>query len=146
MDENLRIIEIGGVKIEVDLRTAKRIDTYKVGDNVKVLKKLYGDTFTSYPGVIVGFDAFVNRPTIIIAYLEQDGQIKFVHLNADTKDVEVCPMENGELLFDKARVLELMDRAIQRAEQDLLDKRSSKEFFLRQFGGIFAGIEEGAQA
>ena len=35
--EEKRIVEIDGVKIEVDLRTAKRIDTFAVGDNVKVL-------------------------------------------------------------------------------------------------------------
>lgn len=39
MDDGKRIIEIDGVKIEVDLRTAKRIDTYRVGDNVKILNK-----------------------------------------------------------------------------------------------------------
>ena len=31
MDENKRIIEVNGVKIEVDLRSAKRIDEFKVG-------------------------------------------------------------------------------------------------------------------
>jgi hypothetical protein len=36
MEENKRIVEIDGVKIEVDLRSAKRIDTFRVGDNVKV--------------------------------------------------------------------------------------------------------------
>ena len=34
--EEKRIIDINGMKMEVDLRTAKRIDTFKVGDNVKV--------------------------------------------------------------------------------------------------------------
>ena len=38
-DEQKRIVEIGGVKIEVDLRTAKRVDSYRVGDPVKVLTK-----------------------------------------------------------------------------------------------------------
>ena len=37
--EEKRIVEIDGVKIEVDLRTAKRVDSYKVGDNVKILEK-----------------------------------------------------------------------------------------------------------
>jgi len=37
MNENKRIIEINGVKLEVDLTTARRIDEFKVGDTVKVL-------------------------------------------------------------------------------------------------------------
>ena len=41
--EEKRIVEIDGVKIEVDLRTAKRIDTFAVGDNVKVLCKEYNN-------------------------------------------------------------------------------------------------------
>jgi len=32
-----QIIEINGVKLEVDLSTAKRIDEFRVGDTVKVL-------------------------------------------------------------------------------------------------------------
>ena len=31
-----QIIEINGVKLEVDLSTAKRIDEFRVGDTVKV--------------------------------------------------------------------------------------------------------------
>ena len=31
-----RIIEINGVKLEVDMTTARRIDEFRVGDTVKV--------------------------------------------------------------------------------------------------------------
>ena len=51
--ENKRIIEINGIKLEVDLTTAKRIDEFKVGDNVKVLRKSYNDTFEVLAGVIL---------------------------------------------------------------------------------------------
>ena len=61
--EEKRIIEIDGVKIEVDMRTAKRIDTFKVGDNVKVLCKS-GDDFKVRPGVIIDFCNFKEKPTI----------------------------------------------------------------------------------
>ena len=40
-EDNKRIIEINGIKMEVDLRNAKRIDTFKVGDPVKVLDMTY---------------------------------------------------------------------------------------------------------
>ena len=45
-NEFLREIEIGGIKMQIDLRQAKRIDTFKVGDSVKILKK--GDRNSSY--------------------------------------------------------------------------------------------------
>ena len=60
-NENIRTIEINGIKLEVDLRTAKRIDQFKVGDNVKVLKK-NGGNFQGVPvtdiagELILGFD------------------------------------------------------------------------------------------
>jgi len=30
-------VEINGVKFEIDMNTAKRIDTFKIGDNVGLL-------------------------------------------------------------------------------------------------------------
>ena len=35
--EEKRLVEINGIKMEVDMRSARRVDTFKVGDNVKVL-------------------------------------------------------------------------------------------------------------
>lgn len=43
------IIEINGVKLEIDLRHAKRIDNLRVGDTVKVLRKRYDDSYESFP-------------------------------------------------------------------------------------------------
>lgn len=40
LNEFEREIEIDGVKVAVDMRTVKKIDVYRVGDNVKVLKNL----------------------------------------------------------------------------------------------------------
>ena len=56
--DNKRIIEINGIKLEVDLSTAKRIDEFRVGDNVKVLRKGYNDNFEVLAGVIVEFVNF----------------------------------------------------------------------------------------
>ena len=44
-EDNKRIVEIDGVKIEVDLRKAKRVDSFQVGDNVKILEKKYNDDY-----------------------------------------------------------------------------------------------------
>lgn len=68
-DQNKRVIEINGVKLEVDMRYAKRVDELRVGSKVKVLNKEYS-SYKVYPGVIVGFEEFDNLPTIVVAYLE----------------------------------------------------------------------------
>jgi hypothetical protein len=57
-NEFMRVVEINGIKVEVDLRTAKRVDSYSVGTPVKLLKQEYSDTYTTYTGVIIGFDEF----------------------------------------------------------------------------------------
>lgn len=101
MEENeyKRIIEINGIKVEVDLRTAKRVESFKVGDPVKFLRKEYNDTFKSCPGVIVGFDEFQNRPTIIVAYIDASyskTDLQFAYINKDSKDQEIAPMQEFE--------------------------------------------------
>ena len=68
-NENKTVIEVNGVKLEVDLRQAVRIDTLGVGDRVKVMVKIYSD-YKVYAGVVVGFEPFKELPTIIIAYLD----------------------------------------------------------------------------
>lgn len=50
--ETKRIIEINGVKLEIDTREAVSIDTVKVGDPVKVLIKDYS-SYKSFPGVVI---------------------------------------------------------------------------------------------
>ena len=44
------IVEINGIKMDVDERTATAITEYKVGQTVKVLKKKYSDQYEVYPG------------------------------------------------------------------------------------------------
>lgn len=130
------IIEINGVKLEVDLSEAKVISNYKIGDKVKVLVKKYS-SYENYPGILVGFDRFAKLPTIIIAYLEAQENIKFLNFNGQSEDVEICPMNEKELPCTKARVLEMMDRRITKAEEELADLQHKKQFFLNEFGKYF---------
>ena len=66
MNENMRTIEVNGIKMEVDMRYARRIDCFKVGDTVKVLDKRSGKNEMK-PGVITDFANFKELPTIIVA-------------------------------------------------------------------------------
>lgn len=153
MDDHIRTIEIEGVKIEVDLRTAKKIEAYKVGDRVKVLVKGFS-SWTSHAGVIVGIDAFKNLPTIIIAYIKDilsfsgaGGEVSFAHLNAESKDVEICPMCEDDIVPTRDTILTYFDRAIQKQTIELEQISMRKEYFLRQYGVAFGvGAEEVAEA
>ena len=139
-NENKRIIEINGVKLEVDLRNAKVIENFKIGDNVKVLEKTYSD-YKSHPGIIIGFDNFKERPTIVIAYLKSsyggDPNIEFLYLNKDSKDFEICPMLNMESIIERNRAIEMLDRKITEKETELAKLKSEKEYFLDKFGQYF---------
>ena len=41
MTDEKTIVEINGIKMEVDLRHATRVEEFKIGSKVKVLKKQY---------------------------------------------------------------------------------------------------------
>ena len=134
-----QIIEVSGVKLEVDLREAKTVESYKVGDNVKVLVKEYGDKYKSYPGVIVGFDQFEKLPTIIIAYLEgsYDPDLKFVYLNNQSEDVEIAHAQPEEILLKKEDVLAQFDRSIAEDESKIKELKRKKEYFVKYFNQYF---------
>lgn len=135
-----RIIEINGVKVEVDLRTCKNIESYKVGDPVKVLIKDYADKFTSYPGVIVGFDNFEKLPTMIIMYAElsySSAKLQLVFFNAQSKDVEICPAIPEVLSFEKEKVLKYLNDDIQKKQLELDQAITYRDLFLKQFQQYF---------
>ena len=138
MDEK-RIIEVNGVKLEIDLRTAKRIDTFKVGDSVKVLKKQYSD-YKSYLGMIVGFDEFEKLPTLIVAYLSPEyssASIEFVYFNSESKDVEICGVNEWDIPYSKSDILEKMNREISKKEEEVRELKQKLNYFTNMFGRYF---------
>lgn len=137
--EHKRIVEINGIKIEVDLRTAKRVDQFKVGDPVKVLKKMYSG-YESHFGMIVGFDEFVALPTIIVAYLKNsygDDPLQFVYINAESKEVEICPHSPSDIGIEKADILASFNRLITKKETELNELRQKQSYFEKMFGRYF---------
>jgi hypothetical protein len=144
MDENKRIIEINGIKMEIDLRQAKSIDAYKVGDNVKVLIKRYEKQYESHPGVIAGFDNFTERPAIVVAYLDinyNGAELKTVTLTKDSADIELCPMLDN-IPFERAKVTDLLNRKITLKEQELEDLRQQKRYFEEHFAHYWNDSKE----
>lgn len=143
-DKQTTIIEVNGVKLEVDLRTAKRIDELKIGSRVKCLVKKYQD-WATYPGIIVGFEPFPSKPTVVVAYLETEyggAGIKFQSFNAETKDFEiVADLDHNSLEVNREHVLKLFERDIAKKEMELEEIHLKRKFFLENFGTFFANAE-----
>lgn len=141
MENQTRIIEVNGVKLEIDLRTAKRIDQYKVGDTIKVLIKGYSD-YKSNLGIIVGFDEFEKHPTIVIAYLDVDyssASIKFLYYNSESKDCEICSINEWDVPFSKSSILDKMDKEIAKKEEEIRELQNKRTYFTNMFGKFFEG-------
>jgi len=138
--EERRVIEINGVKIDIDLRTAERVESLRVGDRVKVLKKKY-DGYDVFPGTVVGFEPFRVLPTIIVAYLQmsyQSSKVEFLYYNAQSKDVEiVASVDPDQLVVEKANILNDFQREIDKRKNEIDDLESKLRYFLDNFGAYF---------
>lgn len=140
MDENKRIVEINGIKVEVDLRTAKRVESFRVGEPVKILVKQYGDSFKSFPGVIVGFDEFKNRPTIVVAYIDQGystTDLKFAYINKDSADFELAPMQEFEMKVSFNEIQDQFEKKIQAAVANVTKLQQEKQWFTDNYKKYF---------
>ena len=136
MSENTVQIEINGVKMEVDLRHAKRIETIKVGTRVKVLSKVY-DGYHIRHGVVIGFEPFQKLPTIIVAAASitySEAKVDFVYFNAETKDTElVVAVDDDKAAIDKEDFLKQVDREVAEKEAEIRELKDRKQYFLDKF-------------
>ena len=134
--EGRTVIEVNGVKMEVDLRTARRIDQIRVGDRVKVLIKGYSD-YKVHAGTVIGFEPFVNLPTIIVAYIERDYSsvgVKFIYFNAQSKETEIVKaIDDDQLDLDKSSILQMFERDIQKKRDEIADVEAKRAYFLENF-------------
>ena len=145
MEENKRIIEIDGVKVEIDLRTAKRVDSFKVGDNIKILDKEY-DTYKVKPGIIVDFAEFQELPTIVIAVFDEGSwsstpNISFIYYNKNTSNkVEIVSCSEDEIKVSKEGVIERFEREIQKKKNEYEDLKNKLEYFKTHFIKVYKEI------
>jgi hypothetical protein len=145
-DENKRIVEIEGVKLEIDLRTAKKIDHYKIGDPVRVFQKN-----SSYekvkPGVIVGFCEFEKNPQIEILILSHEfSGINFeivTYPSSEREGFEICPFDRYQGLFSQTDIVTRFDRDIQKKELELADLKLKKDYFINDFAKAFDRVVPG---
>ena len=137
MDENKRIIEVNGVKLEVDLRTAKRIDEFRVGDTVKVLDNR-NDRNEVRTGVITDFANFKELPTIMVAVYKagdywSDPTIEFIHYNANTEGIEIVGVSAEEIMVSKETIVNKFDDEIAKQRDKLNDLIIKRDTFVKYF-------------
>jgi len=145
MNEQKRIIEINGVKFEVDTREMKQIDKFQVGDRIKVLTKEYQDSFKVHSGVIVGFTLFESLPTVTVAYIDTTygtSNLKFLHYNIQSKDVEIAFDYDEALEINKSEIVGQLDREIEKKQAEIKEVEREKAYFLKHFKMYFSEIKE----
>ena len=119
-------------------RTAKRVDSYKVGDNVKILERESSD-YKVKPGIIVDFAEFNELPTIVIAVFEEGSyysrpSIKFINYNAKTSEkIEMVPASEDEIKVSRDSVVEMFEREISKKKNELLDLQNQLDYFMEKF-------------
>jgi len=139
-EDTKRIVEINGVKIEVDLATAKRVDEFRVGDNVKVLRKRYSNEYEILPGVIVELVNFQKLPTMVIAVFSSDyskADVTFINYNAETKDIEIAPCGEHEIILEKSGVMDKFNYQIEKAQTELQELINKRDYFEKHFSKYF---------
>ncbi|GHU81995.1 hypothetical protein FACS189468_5610 [Spirochaetia bacterium] len=144
-EENKRIVEINGVKVEVDLRTAKVIDCFKVGDPVRVFHPKSDYTRAEIkPGVIVGFCEFSKNPAIEIMELKADYSGVFFEIvviaEGINDELQITAYDKYEGLISQADVVTKFDRLIQQKELELSDLKLKKKYFVDDFAKAFEQI------
>lgn len=135
-------VEINGVKLDVDERTAitRKIESYKIGDRVKVLMKTYS-SYEVKQGVIVGFDAFAQKPTINILVVANDysgSGLQLVAFN-EGAELELLPLDNEfDLLFSFERMATALENRVQEAAFSYDKAKQIKAQFEKHFGHVMA--------
>jgi hypothetical protein len=142
------VIEINGVKLEVDLRSARRVENIKVGTRVKVLHKEYSAYKVAH-GIVVGFEPFEKLPTIIVACVQityNETKIEFIYYNAETKDVEiVVAIDDDKAAIDRDDVIAQMDKQISTKRNEIAEIENRKSYFLSKFATYWEPIAEPTQ-
>lgn len=139
-----RIVEIDGVKIEVDMRTAKKVEEFRVGSPIKILVKNGPSDSSVYPAVIVDFEEFASLPTITVAYIKSSyynsTNLEFAYINANsTSKYEIVPANSqSRLHIDKKEIINRINDDIASKEYEIKVCKEKKRIFLAKFGAYFS--------
>jgi hypothetical protein len=139
-----QIIEVNGIKLEVDMRYARRVEEIRIGDKVKVLRKQYGDQFTVHPGIVIGFEPFTQLPTIVVAYVDQDwskAEVKFLHYNSGVKYVEIVAAADEDFHVDRDALIARFDKLIEGKRREIETVEEQKRYFETNFRAFWTRVQ-----
>jgi len=141
MSDN-RIIEINGIKFEVDERTAtlRQLSTIAIGAKVKVLKDE-----KVYYGTVIGFEPFPENPVVIIAYIDTGYysstiELKFLYYSSKSKEQIVVSSEDDDAGIERDDIVQRLDRAISGKEKEIEELQDKKRYFLTKFKTYWEGF------
>jgi len=150
--EFIRTVEINGVRLEIDLRSAKvaTVDTLKIGSKVKLLEP--GNDYSQpkvHAGVVVGFAEFTDLPTIEVAYLDVEygkADLKFATINGHKKAIQwaLVAARDDDFGLSKEQILRNFEQEIQKAQNTVADLVQKRDFFLKKFDAYFVASEPAA--
>jgi len=138
----VEVLEVGRRPTISNKKTFGLSRDHRIGDKVKILKKTYSNTFESFPGVIVGFEAFKQRPCIVVCYLVATYDkctLHFSYINKDTEDIELVPMLKEEADLDKGEILEMMNVEIQKKQMEVDELVRRRDYVISHFEKYFEG-------
>lgn len=144
--ETIQQFAVGAVTIAANRAVAVRAEVLKVGDTVRVLiKPSYGNPEV-HTGVIVGFEPFKERPTIIVAYLEvgyNKAEMKMLYYNGnDKQEAEILAAPDGlNIEIERSRILDWFDSEEQKKLVEVDEIRAKRRYFNKYFGGVLTQIE-----
>ena len=139
MSEEKKIIEVNGVKLEVDMRYARRIDEFRVGDTVKVLDKRNNKNELR-TGTITDFAAFKDLPTIIVAVYKPGDYwtkptIEFLTYNSDTEDIEIVGVSAEEIMVSRNTIVDRFNDEIAKKREEMNGLICQRDAFIKYFCG-----------
>lgn len=143
--EQIQQFAVGAVTIAANRNHAIRAEILKVGDPVRVLIKPGYGSPEVHTGVIVGFEPFKERPTIIIAYIEvsySKAEMKMLYFNGnDKQDAEILAApEDINIDIERSRVLDWFNAEEQKKLAEVEEIRLKRQYFNRYFGSVMAQV------
>lgn len=136
---------VGAVTIAANRDYAVRAEVLQVGSPVRVLLKPdYGDPEV-HTGVIVGFEPFKDRPTIIIAYIKtsySSASLEMLYFNGNDKqkaEILAAP-EDINIDIERSRVLDWFNSEERKKQAELDEIRAKRQYFDRYFGKVMSQV------
>lgn len=140
----MKQIEVNGITYSVD-ESMFVTEEIKVGDEVQILKKNY-DSWETFPGVVVQILPFDDKPAVQVVYVDHtysSVDVKTILITDDTGDsVKMLTKANPIIKLTKERAVDLLQKKITEAEENLEKARYNLEYFNKYLGSYFDKPED----